>query len=47
VYFEMGDDELVERLLMREQQLIDDRADTIRARLGPFHEQTEPLPTDT
>lgn len=45
VYFEMGDDELVDRLLAREEQLarIDDRADTIRKRLALFHEQTEPL----
>ncbi len=45
VYFKMGDDELVDRLLAREEQLgrIDDRADTIRTRLALFHEQTEPL----
>ncbi len=43
--FEVDDDELVPRLLARGEQLgrIDDQADTIRARLALYHEQTEPL----
>ena len=43
--FEVDDDELVPRLLARGEQLgrIDDQAETIRARLALYHEQTEPL----
>jgi adenylate kinase len=43
--FEVDDEELVPRLLARGELLgrIDDQADTIRARLALYHEQTEPL----
>jgi adenylate kinase len=45
VRFDVPDEELVGRLLAREEQLgrIDDHADTIRARLALYHERTEPL----
>jgi adenylate kinase len=45
ICFKVPDDELVERLVVRERQLgrIDDHADTIRVRLALFHEQTETL----
>jgi adenylate kinase len=45
ICFEVPDDELVNRLLAREEQLgrPDDRADTVRSRLALYHERTEPL----
>lgn len=43
--FELGEDELVERLLERGQDhgRLEDQADMIRRRLTLFHERTEPL----
>ena len=45
ISFEISDDELVPRLHARGEQLgrIDDKADTVRARIALYHKQTEPL----